>query len=178
LDSWPSGLGSACRACASPTGSASARNKQPLRVRAPTVTPGAPGMEAARGGAGSTGYLPRHDLRHPPEDIDRILEQLATMAAGYDNHLKWNEEAQLKADLMHNRRYWQGFDVALVRSRCQQLEMRPEDARLVSDLVSKAQAGRRLIPQRSYRDYRFRHDRPAAPPSPPSASERRTSREW
>lgn len=36
-----------------------------------------------------------------PQGISEILEYLAAMARGYDNHLKWNELAKLKADLMN-----------------------------------------------------------------------------
>ena len=95
-----------------------------------------------------------------PDDIVKILDFLAAMARGYDNHLKWNEEARLKADLMHNRRYWCGFPVSAVRAKCVELGMRGEDASLIADLVERAQAGRRLVPQRSYRDSWFHHERP------------------
>ena len=105
-----------------------------------------------------------------PEDIVDILEHLAAMAAGYGNHLKWNEEAMLKADLMANRHYWTGFPSSAVKAKCLALGMRPEDASLVAGLVAKAQEGRRLVPQRSYRDSTFRHERPQ--------SARRTSRDW
>jgi hypothetical protein len=125
----------------------------------------------------TVGYMTNDTL---PPDIETILEYLATMAAGYDNQLKWNEEAKLKADLMHNRHYWLGLEVKSVRDRCRQLGMRPEDVRLISELVSKAQVGRRLVPQHSYRDFRFRHDRPTAGAEVlgSAAAERRTSREW
>lgn len=95
-----------------------------------------------------------------PSDIVKILNFLASAAQGYDNHLKWNEEARLKADLMRNRRYWTGFPPSAVRAKCLELGMRDEDAALITDLVTRAQAGRRLIPQRSYKDSTFHHDRP------------------
>jgi hypothetical protein len=110
-----------------------------------------------------------------PDDIVKILEHLASMARGYDNHLKWNEEAMLKADLMHSRRYWMGFPVADVRAKCIELGMREDDVALVADLVKRAQAGRRLVPQKSYRDHTFRHDR-ALTPGP--AAWFPTSRDW
>lgn len=110
-----------------------------------------------------------------PDDIVKILEHLADWASGYDNHLKWNEEAKLKADLMHNRRYWVGFPTSAVRVKCVELGMCEEDVSLIADLVGRAQQGRRLVPQRSYRDHVFRHDRPQTeePPTPLA-----TSREW
>ena len=95
-----------------------------------------------------------------PIDIVKILEFLALMARGYDNHLKWNEEAMLKSDLMRNRRYWVGFPTSAVRVKCVELGMREEDVSLIADLVGRAQQGRRLVPQRSYRDHRFQHERP------------------
>jgi len=94
-----------------------------------------------------------------PADIVKILEFLASMARGYNNHLKWNEEARLKADLMHNRRFWLGFPVNAVAAKCTELGMRQEDVDLIADLVRRAQAGRRLVPQRSYRDSTFLHER-------------------
>lgn len=94
-----------------------------------------------------------------PPDIVDILEGLAIMAKGYDNYLKWNEEAMLKADLMNNRRYWKGFPAKAVRDKCLELGMRGEDADRIFDYVSRAQAGRRLIPDRGYKDHRFKHER-------------------
>lgn len=38
-----------------------------------------------------------------PADIVSVLDYLALEARDYDNHLKWDEEAKLEADLMHNR---------------------------------------------------------------------------
>lgn len=94
-----------------------------------------------------------------PDDIISALEYLAMMARGYDNNLKWNEEAKLKADLMTNRRYWTGFPPAAVRAKCLELGMTAEDARTIAEFVTKAQAGRRLVPASGYRDYVFAHDR-------------------
>lgn len=90
-----------------------------------------------------------------PQDGDQILEYLAMMARGYGNRLKWNEEAKLKADLMNVSARWRGVPVSEITARCRVLGMRAEDIALVADLVTKAQAGRRLVPQRSYRGFRF-----------------------
>lgn len=106
----------------------------------------------------SVRHMTQHDL---PPDIVTILEHLARWARGYDNHLKWNEEAKLKADLMNSRAQWLGFSAAAVRTKCSALGMREEDANLIAGLVSKAQAGKRLIPKQSYRDFRFSHEAPA-----------------
>lgn len=88
-------------------------------------------------------------------DVDEILQYLAMKAQGYDNHLKWNEEAKLKADLMNMKSRWRGVPVSEISARCRALGMREEDVTLISGLVTKAQAGRRLVPQSSYRDFRF-----------------------
>ena len=103
-----------------------------------------------------------------PNGIPEILEYLATMARGYDNHLKWNEVAELKADLMNVRHRWAGVSVDSIRARCLDLGLRTEDVREIVELVAKAQAGRRLVPQATYRNFRFRQ--PVDPP--------RSSRDW
>mgnify|MGYP001213549964 CR=1 FL=1 len=109
-----------------------------------------------------------------PQDIVRILKYLADAAAGYGNNLKWNEEAKLKADLMSNRRYWIGFPALAVRDKCTQFGMTHADAALVADLVQRAQAGRRLVAHRDYRDHKFSHERPGTGTQEPL----RTSRDW
>jgi hypothetical protein len=100
------------------------------------------------------------------QDVDEILEYLAMMARGYDNHLKWNEEAKLKGDPMNAKSRWRGVPVSEIRDRCRALGMREEDATLIAGLVTKAQAGRRLVPQKSYRDFRFRPSGPGHPALP------------
>lgn len=50
-----------------------------------------------------------------------ILRHLAEMARGYDNHLKWNEAATLKADLMNTRRRWMGVSVEPLRPKAARL---------------------------------------------------------
>ena len=90
-----------------------------------------------------------------PRGISEILEYLAQMARGYDNHLKWNEVAKLKADLMNVPDRWRGVSVSEIADSCRTLEMRGEDAATVVDLARKAQEGRRLVPQKTYRDFRF-----------------------
>lgn len=90
-----------------------------------------------------------------PIGVGGILRYLARMARGYDNHLKWNEVATLKADLMNARRRWIGVPVEAIVAECRTLGMRDEDVREVADLVRRAQAGRRLVPQAGYHDFRF-----------------------
>jgi hypothetical protein len=90
-----------------------------------------------------------------PPGISEILQYLAQMARGYDNHLKWNEVAKLKADLMNVPARWRGVSVSEIADGCRTLGMLEEDAATVADVVRKAQEGRRLVPQKRYRDYRF-----------------------
>src|SRR6266446_7733765 len=47
-----------------------------------------------------------------PHGIPEILQYLAQMARGYDNYLRWNEVAKLKADLMNVRARWLGVSVS------------------------------------------------------------------
>jgi hypothetical protein len=103
-------------------------------------------------GAVSYSCLVSDDL---PHGIPEILEYLAQAARGYDNHLKWNEVAKLKADLMNARSRWLGVSVSEIAHRCRTLGMRDEDVTGVASLLQRAQAGRRLVPQRTYRNFRF-----------------------
>jgi hypothetical protein len=90
-----------------------------------------------------------------PNGISEILEYLAQMARGYDNHLKRNEVAKLKADLMNARIRWTGVPVSEIATQCRTLGMRDEDVTEIATLIRKAQEGRRLVPQSSYRSFRF-----------------------
>jgi hypothetical protein len=90
-----------------------------------------------------------------PTGISEILEYLALMARGYDNRLKWNEVAKLKADLMNAPGRWRGVSVSEISDSCRALGMREEDVATVADLVRKAQGGRRLVPEKTYRSFRF-----------------------
>ncbi|MGP5625492.1 hypothetical protein [Brachybacterium alimentarium] len=111
-----------------------------------------------------------------PTDIEDILQGLAESAASYQNRLKWNEIAMLKSDLMLNRAHWRGFDASLVGERCRELGMTDSDAREVEGYVAKAQAGRRLVPDKSYRGHTFPHDQ--APPAPGGSLRLPTSIDW
>jgi hypothetical protein len=108
-----------------------------------------------------------------PNGIDGILEYLGEMAAGYRNHPKWNEVAMLKADLMNVRQRWTGVSVQQIADRCLELGMRAEDVREIKQLVTKAQAGARLVPQKSYRDHRFKPYMDS-----PTSATLNTSRAW
>lgn len=95
------------------------------------------------------------DSEAVPEDIEHILSYLADMAAAYSTGLKWNEEAKLKADLMNNPVRWRNVSAQAVSQRLLSLGMSPEDTRTLTDFVKRAQAGKRLVPQKTYRDFKF-----------------------
>ena len=126
-------------------------------------------MQAAN--VGRCCYLFGMDSEELPPSVVGIIEYLAMMARGYDNHLKWNEQAKFKADLMHVRHRWTPVNTAAFRARCLREGMREEDVAELVDWLDKAKAGRRLVPQRSYRDFRFMT--PAENPAPPHVSSRR-----
>ncbi|WP_068056354.1 hypothetical protein [Nocardia xishanensis] len=92
-----------------------------------------------------------------PADVSAILEHVGRYAEGYGGHMKWNEEAKLKADMMNMRHRWGSHrvSVAALRHKCREVGLSDEDTNLIVDLLTKTQAGRRLIPQKTYRDFRF-----------------------
>jgi hypothetical protein len=102
--------------------------------------------------AATYSYVVSADL---PNGIPEILKYLAQLASGYDNHLKWNEVAKLKADLMNVQTRWLGVPVSEIADLCRTLGMRSEDVAAVVGLVKRAQEGRRLVPHKTYRSYRF-----------------------
>jgi len=108
-----------------------------------------------------------------PPSVAEIAEHLARMARAYDNHLKWNEQAKFKADLMNVSERWYRVDDAAFSAKLRNEGMREGDVGALVDWLRKAQAGRRLIPQRVYRDFRFNH-----PSEQPERSPHRSSRDW
>lgn len=90
-----------------------------------------------------------------PPSVASIAEQLATKARGYGNHLKWNETAKFKADLMNARSRWIGVSAAAFAAKLRSEGMRDEDIAELLDWLRKAQAGRRLVPQHSYKHHIF-----------------------
>ncbi|WP_020101071.1 hypothetical protein [Mycobacterium sp. 360MFTsu5.1] len=95
-----------------------------------------------------------------PDDVEQIIEHLARWAKGYRNRLKWNEEAKFKSDLMEVRDRWSADRVPApaFHDRCIAHGMTKDDADTLTGHLKKAQAGRRLIPQHSYRGFRFSPD--------------------
>ncbi|MDJ0379203.1 hypothetical protein [Cryobacterium sp. PH31-L1] len=90
-----------------------------------------------------------------PPSVASIAVFLATKAKAYNNHLKWNEQAMFKADLMNVRHRWRTVDSFAFSSKCLSEGMRNEDVELLVGWLAKAQAGRRLVPSKSYRKFRF-----------------------
>ncbi|MFI7511463.1 hypothetical protein ACIBSS_32105 [Micromonospora aurantiaca] len=90
-----------------------------------------------------------------PPSVVSIAEYLAMKAKGYDNHLKWNEQAMFKADLMNVRHRWNGVAPDALAGKLRSEGMREQDIVELVDWLKKAQAGRRLVPDRSYRDFVF-----------------------
>jgi hypothetical protein len=88
-----------------------------------------------------------------PGDVRRFLDHLAKWAEGYSNHLKWNEVDKLKGELMNNRARWQHILLVDIKKHCLDAGMRTEDVDTIMDLVSRRQAGRRLVPSTTYRNY-------------------------
>lgn len=91
------------------------------------------------------------------EDIKSILEFTAMWARGYDNHMKWNEEAKLKADMMHHMDRWSLVTTEEIRDECRSLGMREEDIRTICDMHARRLQGRRLVPAPSYRTFEYKH---------------------
>lgn len=48
-----------------------------------------------------------------PEDIECILEYVVECSKSHDNHMKWNEEAKLKADMMKHVDRWRPVSTLL-----------------------------------------------------------------
>lgn len=90
-----------------------------------------------------------------PNGVDGIIEFLAGMAKGYDNHLKWNEIAMFKADLMNATDRWLVIDPNVFKAACLREGMREVDAAELTDYLRRRQQGKRLVPQKSYRDHKF-----------------------
>jgi hypothetical protein len=87
----------------------------------------------------------------------KIVKFLAGWARGYNNRLKWNEEAKLKSDMMEVPERWtpERAPVDAVKAACLEAGMTEQDTKTVVDFLRKRQAGKRLVPHRSYKGFRF-----------------------
>jgi hypothetical protein len=95
-----------------------------------------------------------------PDDVNQIVEYLAQWAKGYNNRLKWNEEAKLKSDMMEVPERWapDRAPVDAVKAARLQAGMTEQDTATIVAFLRKVQAGKRLVPQRSYKGFRFTLD--------------------
>lgn len=90
-----------------------------------------------------------------PNGVEGILEHIARMATGYSSGLKWNEEDQLKADMMNRPDRWVPITVEQMRVKCRELGMRPNDIDTVAGYLQRRKEGRRFNVQSSYRTFQF-----------------------
>lgn len=95
--------------------------------------------------------------------VVRIIAYIGQMAAGYGGHVKWNEIAKFKADMMNVRRRWMDVDVEAVSAECRAVGLTSDDTAKIVEMLKKVQAGRKLAPQGTYRAFRFPFD-----PDPPA----------
>ena len=89
-----------------------------------------------------------------PAGIDEIMDYVGQRAEGY-GYLKWNEVAMLKADMMNARARWMTVSPDALAAKCRRVGLAEKETAQVLDLLHKTQQGRRLVPQRSYRDFQF-----------------------
>ena len=93
------------------------------------------------------------------------------MAAGYSTGLKWNEVAKLKSDMVLVPHRWIGVDLRALEAKCRVVGLDDKDTGTILDLVRKVQADKRLVPQRSYRGFRWGTE-PELPSDGPSSRDR------
>lgn len=99
--------------------------------------------------------LVERTLEPLPNGVDRILEYVASMAAGYSSGLKWNEEDKLKADMMNRPERWAHVTVDQVRRKCLSLGMRGADVDTIAGFLQRRKDGRRFNVRSSYRTFHF-----------------------
>ncbi len=92
-----------------------------------------------------------------PEDINEIVDYVAGAAKAYGGAMTWNEVAKLKSDMMQMRGRWNVHRVSAraLSAKCRIAGLSGEDTALVIDLLRRVQAGGHLVPQSSYRGFRF-----------------------
>lgn len=90
-----------------------------------------------------------------PNDIGKILENVARWAQGYSSGLKWNEEHKLKADMMNRPERWLSVSVEQVRDKCRELGMRPNDVDTIAGFLQRRKDGHRFQVNSSYRSFYF-----------------------
>lgn len=58
-----------------------------------------------------------------PPGVARIMDLVGEKARAY-GHLKWNERAMLKSDMVRVRRRWRPVSPTALRAKCEQMGMR------------------------------------------------------
>ena len=83
-----------------------------------------------------------------PDDIKKIVKSLAGWARGYNNRLKWNEEAKL-SDMMEVPERWtpERAPVDAVKAACLEAGMTEQDTKTIVDFLRKRQAGNGWCPR-------------------------------
>lgn len=79
-----------------------------------------------------------------PNGVEGILEHVASMAAGYDSGLKWNEEDKLRADLMNRPERRRDDTVEQVRATCPALGMCPDEVDTIAGYLQNRKDGKRF----------------------------------
>ncbi|MGG7466211.1 hypothetical protein [Plantibacter sp. YIM 135347] len=103
-----------------------------------------------------------------PPSVADIIEFVGGAAAGY-GHLKWNEEAMLKADMMNVWQRWSRVDSSALAAKCRAVGLTQEETAEIIDWLKRRQQGRRLVPEKTYRDFRFRQE-PESLPGPTTST--------
>ena len=93
-----------------------------------------------------------------PTDIEKILEYIAQYAKGYGNHMKWNEEAKLKPDMMRRMDRWSLVTTQQIREKCIDLGMCEGDVITICDMHARRFQGRCLVSQHIYDNFKFKHE--------------------
>lgn len=107
-----------------------------------------------------------------PPGIEQIMDLVGEMARGY-GHLKWNERAMLKSDMVRVRRRWRPVSSSALRAKCDQMGMRQSDIDEILDMLAKSQAGRRMVPNSAYRGFEY-----SIPVDPQPVKPSWSSRQW
>jgi hypothetical protein len=90
-----------------------------------------------------------------PQDIVSILELYAQWIRISSGFLRPDDVSKLKADLMYKPRRWHNVPVDEISAECRRYEMPDQAIATIVDLVSRAQAGRRLVPMKHHRTIHF-----------------------
>ncbi len=93
-----------------------------------------------------------------PVDVEEIMDYIGE-AAKMSGYLKWNEEAKLKADMMNVRHRWVSrVSEEALRRKCRAVDLTDEETTKILEYLRKTQEGRRLVPHRAYRTFRFNQE--------------------